>query len=244
MELSHKRLIRQRIVIPFVTDFAVFCSFGVLFPPLAIVIAISMLKDLILWRMVISRFVLTFEDLLLQQNTINNNNSLSQPICMSAVQVLLAKFHHILQRLGLQLKDIAIAYLQSIRMVVLLSAGFWAFAIFDMLGSASSLVVTITMVCLLITSPYWIVALIQLSLFLRRGYLQLKILLFKNSLNQSSRSENMSIGLELGNEEDDEDREGKNKKHQSLPKTIRNWTKNILLEEMIQDEEKQQVSIL
>jgi hypothetical protein len=105
---------RQSILVSLITDYTVLLCFGVMFPPLAIIVTISILKDLIIWRLSLLRLVKWFqteEDVEVKSRLLN-----------------------ILSNVDSSLKGMYKVMSWGMWMSILVSCTFWSFCLFDTLG--------------------------------------------------------------------------------------------------------------
>jgi hypothetical protein len=57
VSLKHPKYLCQSIILTIVTDLAILLSFGMMFPPLAVLVILSMIKDLINCNIFLGRFL-------------------------------------------------------------------------------------------------------------------------------------------------------------------------------------------
>lgn len=134
-DIEAQRL-RQIIVVRAVLDTAILLAFGLLFPPLGIIVAFSMMKDLVNMRSSIGRLV----DLQVNSNSV---------IVRENIKSFLDKF----QKEMIGWNDMVMAQITSILVVI---AYILASCLFDTLGSEVGALRALWIFVVMASAPFWI----------------------------------------------------------------------------------------
>jgi hypothetical protein len=126
--------LRQRVVITFVVNLSTLICFGMLFPPLAFVIALSIWRELVSIKMVLGKLHCVLQSLV--------DLSLKQRV---------VKFQAMIHR---ELFDAEVEIVQGVWYGVCVASSIWGFVLFDTLSALMGAIASIWIAVLMGLSPY------------------------------------------------------------------------------------------
>ena len=148
LQLSKLGRFKRKLLVRYVTDFSMLISFGILFPPLAFVIAISLLKDT--WEMRLSLGRLNQLSLKLTTN-LSSTSTITDRETVSGWKVRIDKMLHIVEK---ETKDAQQMIWSGVWYGTCISVWIWAIVLFDILSVDIGIARSIWMVAVMLVLPY------------------------------------------------------------------------------------------
>lgn len=157
--------------VKFLGDLAVLLTFGVVFPPLAVVIAWSMVVEMQIQLLGMARLVQLARSLLIQagrltlaasapltaEASLEAGDSMSRSNNSSNANSSMM-IRDILAAINADFADVEQSLFQALPWIVLLAAIFWSFPLFDTLGNAVGSFRAVWIVLVVASSPLWLPA--------------------------------------------------------------------------------------
>jgi hypothetical protein len=108
--------VKIRMAVHLVTDVAIMMSFGILFPPLLCIVALSIIIEIYAWRALLGQWKLAID--------FESNSDIKQEMKL------------ILDLLGKDIEGLQLAIISGFTMSIVVSTWFWSFSLFDILGDS------------------------------------------------------------------------------------------------------------